>query len=324
MTQLTAISLFSGGVGGLDIAAHYAGFDILAQVEIDEFNRRLLRRHYPNTVQFADVRDVGRHNLPTVDVIFGGFPCQPHSHAGDRKGADDSRNLWPEFARIIRELRPRCVLLENVPGILSATRLVDGTTRPAYAFTVIADLQQMGYVGRAGVVSASDAGAAHKRERWFCVAYASSQRHNQPAAAEDVYDNSERHTAPHQQQRAAEPSQVVAGGKDVGYANGAGCQECNPTAVTAGTPQRAGDVDTHGVYGQPEPGLGRSANGIPPWLVSAPIVARPGEIQHKWEAPRTVTESPVDRAKRLQSLGNGVVPQVAYPIFCEIAKVLSR
>ena len=295
MTQLTAISLFSGGVGGLDIAAHYAGFDILAQVEIDEFNRRLLRRHYPNTVQFADVRDVGRHNLPTVDVIFGGFPCQPHSHAGDRKGADDSRNLWPEFARIIRELRPRCVLLENVPGIRNATRLVDGTSRPAYAFTVIGDLQQMGYVGRAGVISASDAGLSHKRERWFCVAYASSQRHNQPAAAEDVCDNSGRHTAPHQQQRAAKPSQVVAGGNDVR------------------TKQRLS-----------EPGLGRSTDGIPTWMVSAPPVARPGQSQYEWEAPRTVTESPVDRAKRLQSLGNGVVPQVAYPIFCEIAKVLSR
>ena len=374
--RLTAISLFSGGIGGLDIAAKYAGFDILVQVEIDEFNRRLLRRHHPNTAQFADIRDVGKHNLPTVDLIFGGFPCQPHSLAGSRKGETDSRNLWPEFARIICELRPRVVLLENVPGILHPARLDDGTTRPAYALTVIRDLQQMGYVGRAGTISASEAGAPHKRERWFCVAYANSGRHNQSPAINDSGNDQKRDISPRRSGRRTEFYAPVSSREDVAYAGSKrdirrrqrkgcgkspkGCKatkrtqhpikaerycevvdNANGIGVTRRRkPSRPCERSTHKSkghgnttahasrqswrQGRIERGLDRFTHGTPGWLLEPRWPARPGENQYEFEPPRTAQEKQKNRAARLRALGNGVVPQVAYPIMQEIYRRLTE
>jgi len=312
--RLTAISLFSGGIGGLDIAAEAAGFDVLVQVEIDEFNRRLLRQHHPNAIQFADVRDVGRHNLPTVDLIFGGFPCQPHSVSGSRKGVDDSRNLWPELARIIGELRPRVVLLENVPGILSATRLDNGETRPAYALTVINDLREMGYVGRAGTLSASAAGAPHKRERWFCVAYADGGRYNQPPAIEDSGDDPKRHLPPRRSGRRTKFHAPVAGRHDVDNPSSAGCKKRHTSALSGGAGYAARRHHQGVRNGAAQCGLGRYAHGSPGWLLKPRWPARPGEAQYSYEPPRTTQEKQAHRAARLRALGNGVVTQVAYPI----------
>lgn len=167
--EYTVGSLFSG-IGGLDLAAVAAGFDVRFQVEIDEFCQRILEKHattyWPNAKRFKNVFDVGAHNLESVDVLFGGFPCQDVSVAGKRAGIKEGTRsgLWLEFRRIISELRPAVVLLENVPGILTR----DGNL-------VIADLAALGYVGQWGIISASDAGAPHQRERWFCVAYASQR-----------------------------------------------------------------------------------------------------------------------------------------------------
>lgn len=172
---MKAVSLFSG-IGMFDLGVSLAGFDIIAQVEIDEFCRRVLKRHaqeyWPNATQFVDVREFGRGSIDgQVDLIYGGFPCQPHSFAGSRKGAGDNRNLWPEFRRIIGEIRPRAVMLENVTGITQAYT-VAGELRPAYALTIVNDLAALGYDARWGIISAADAGAPHQRDRWWCVAYA--------------------------------------------------------------------------------------------------------------------------------------------------------
>jgi len=361
MKRFIAISLFSGGIGGLDIAAEAAGFDVLVQVEIDEFNRQLLRQHHPNAIQFPDVRHVGRHNLPTVDLIFGGFPCQPHSLAGSRKGEDDSRNFWPELARIIGELRPRVVLLENVPGILSATRLDNGEIRAAYALTVIKDLQQMGYVGRAGTLSAAEAGAPHKRERWFCVAYADGGRYNQPPAIEDSGDDPKRHLPPRRSKRSSEFHAPVAGlqdvvnpnggssirrrkssrpcdrpvlkgeghgnaaahtGNDMGNTHRAGCKKRHTSALSGGAGYAARRHHQGGRNGAAQCGLGRYAHGSPGWLLKPRWPGSPGESQHRYEPPRTTQEKQAHRAARLRALGNGVVPQVAYPIFEAIYEAL--
>jgi DNA (cytosine-5)-methyltransferase 1 len=168
----TCGSLFTG-IGGIDLAFASAGCDILFQVEIDAYCTKVLEKHHdrywPHATRFTDVREVGGHNLPRVDILFGGFPCQDISVAGKGMGIQEGTRsgLWFEFARIIGELRPRVVLLENVANILTR----DGTI-------VIANLAQMGYVGHWGIVSAADAGAPHQRERWFCVAYRTGdQRH---------------------------------------------------------------------------------------------------------------------------------------------------
>ncbi len=157
-------SLFAG-IGGLDLGLERAGMTCAWQVEIDDYCQRVLAKHWPDVERFTDVREVGTHNLETVDLIAGGFPCQPHSVAGKRKGAEDDRNLWPEFIRIIRETKPRYVIAENVPGIIST-----------YIDTVLSDLENEGYTTRTFNLPAVAFDALHRRERIFIVAHSTRGR----------------------------------------------------------------------------------------------------------------------------------------------------
>ena len=166
MNNPTVGSLFSG-IGGIDLAFERAGFQIAFQVENNTFCQRVLAKHWPDVKRFEDVRNVGKHNLPAADVLVGGFPCQDISNAGRRAGiTEGSRSgLWFEFARIISELRPRYVFLENVAAITSKGGSI-----------VLGQLADMGYDAEWAVVSAADVGAPHLRKRWFCVANADGEQ----------------------------------------------------------------------------------------------------------------------------------------------------
>ena len=168
--QLTVGSLFSG-IGGLDLGLERAGMVVKWQVEIDPYCRKVLAKHWPDVECYEDVREVGAHNLEPVDLICGGFPCQPVSCAGQRKGTDDERWLWPEFYRLIRELKPRWVLGENVPGLLSidAGRVFG---------SILRDLAASGYDAEWDCIPASAVGAPHRRDRVFVVANAQMQPGN--------------------------------------------------------------------------------------------------------------------------------------------------
>ena len=157
-------SLFAG-IGGLDLGLERAGMECAWQVEIDDYCTRVLAKHWPDVPKYGDVRDVGEHNLEPVDLIAGGFPCQPHSVAGKRRGAEDDRNLWPEFIRIIEELEPRLVLAENVPGIVTT-----------YLDKVLSDLEGAGYTCATLNLPACAFDAPHKRARIFIVAYATGRK----------------------------------------------------------------------------------------------------------------------------------------------------
>lgn len=155
--QLTFGSLFSG-IGGIDLGFERAGMRCAWQCEFDPYCRRVLSKHWPDVECYPDVRALAYP--PAVDVLVGGFPCQPFSLAGKRKAQDDPRHLWPEFARLVGELRPRYVVGENVRGLTS--KGLD---------LVLADLAGLGYDAEWQVVSASAVGAPHLRERVFIVAY---------------------------------------------------------------------------------------------------------------------------------------------------------
>lgn len=162
---MTHASLFSG-FGGFDLTAEWVGWTNLFNCEIDPFCRRLLAYHFPHAKQYADVRTTdfsvwrGR-----VDVLTGGFPCQPFSAAGKRKGTADSRHLWPEMLRAIREIRPRWVVGENVLGI------VDWSAGMVFE-QVLADLETEGYEVEAYVLPACGVGAPHRRYRVWFVSHA--------------------------------------------------------------------------------------------------------------------------------------------------------
>jgi len=165
---LTFGSLFSG-VGGFDLGFERSGMECRWQVEIDPFCQQVLEKHWPDVRRYGDVRECGGNNLEPVDVIAGGFPCQPHSVAGRRRGESDERDLWGEFARIIGELKPRWIVGENVLGILSSNN-------GRFFGRVLRDLAQSGYDATWRVLTARAFGAPHLRERVYIVANCDGKR----------------------------------------------------------------------------------------------------------------------------------------------------
>lgn len=169
MPELTHLSLFSG-IGGLDLAAEWAGFRTVGQCEFADFPTKVLEKHWPDVPRWRDVRDVTKLSVDRkcgeeITVISGGFPCQPHSIAGKRLASGDERDLWGEFARVICEIKPRWVVAENVPGLLSSEH-------GRFFGRVLRDLAGMGYDASWGVLSAFQAGAPHLRKRVCVVAHA--------------------------------------------------------------------------------------------------------------------------------------------------------
>jgi DNA (cytosine-5)-methyltransferase 1 len=156
---MRAISLFSG-VGGMDLGFERAGIETVLQVEINEFCRQVLAKHWPDVRRIKDVRAVTGADVQGADVVHGGFPCQPVSLAGKRLAQADERWLWPEFERVVRMARPRYVVVENVPGLLTAGM-----------GDVLAGLSSLGFDAEWSLVSACSVGAPHPRQRLFIVAY---------------------------------------------------------------------------------------------------------------------------------------------------------
>lgn len=162
---LTHVSLFSG-IGGIDLAAERAGFTSVLQVEKDDFCRQVLEKHWPDVTRIDDVRDVSADTLRNIGLVTptlvsGGFPCQPFSSAGLKRGKTDDRFLWPEMLRIVSDVRPTWVIGENVAGFINME--LD---------TAIADLEREGYTARAFVLPACGVDAPHQRFRCFIVAHA--------------------------------------------------------------------------------------------------------------------------------------------------------
>ena len=160
-------SLFSG-IGGLDVGLERAGMRCAWQVEIDDYAIHILTKHWPNVARFRDVRTVGAVMLSPVDVVCGGFPCQDISISNTRnpQGIAGARSgLWAEFFRLICQLRPRYVVVENVPALLGR-----GMGR------VLGDLAAIGYDAEWQLLRASDFGAPHQRKRLFIIAYPHQER----------------------------------------------------------------------------------------------------------------------------------------------------
>ena len=166
---MTHGSLFSG-IGGFDLAAEWMGWENVFHCEWNAFGKKVLNYYWPNAISYDDITktDFTIHR-GTIDVLSGGFPCQPYSLAGKRKGKDDDRHLWPEMLRAIREIAPPFVVGENVYGLVN--------WNGGMVFNEVqADLENEGYEVTAVILPACGQNAPHRRERIWFVAYNSNAR----------------------------------------------------------------------------------------------------------------------------------------------------
>jgi len=326
--MLTIGSLFSG-IGGLELGLEAAGLGpVLWQVESDPFCRAVLARHWPHTTQHDDVRTAGAANLVPVDLICGGFPCQGLSVAGKKLGLDDPRSgLWREFARIVGELSPRFVVVENVARLASSG--LD---------TVAGDLERSGYAVWGRIVAARDVGAPHRRERLFLVAHARDNGRQGRAAVDRAHGDVDQqpghdaarcsgrdrgavaHTLRARWRESARPRCGEAGrtiasirGVPVADADGdrvrniAERRQPHPTERSHGEPLHDGAPSGRAA----QPCVGGSSHGLSRRVeLPSRWPAGRGERQHTWETPRA-RDGVEYRRQRLRALGNAVVPQVA-------------
>lgn len=160
---MNVLSVFAG-IGGLDLGLQRAGMTVVGQVEIDPFCQQVLAQHWPEVPRHDDIRTTiewwRSERRPRIDLVCGGFPCQPVSNAGRKQAQADARWLWPEMAAVVAAIRPAWVLWENVPGL--RTRGLD---------LVHADLVRLGYRHRVGWATACAMGAPHPRRRLFGISH---------------------------------------------------------------------------------------------------------------------------------------------------------
>jgi DNA (cytosine-5)-methyltransferase 1 len=279
---LTVGSLFSG-IGGIDLGLERVGMTVKWQSEIEPYSCRVLEKHWPDVPNLGNIREINWEEVERVDVIAGGYPCQPFSNAGKRGGSDDPRHLWPEMLRAISVLRPRVAFLENVRGHYSL-----GFDR------VLGDLADIGYDCECDSVSAQSVGAPHRRERLICLAYTDDSR---SGASRTDFDK--------------DGSQDVAGWSDQSQSELGRFSHkvANPDIKFVG---QHGSSDDVGCFNRIWRNNSRrqETNDIGQWWATEPDVGR-------------VAYGIPARVDRLKGLGNAVVPQVAEVVGRVIVEMLT-
>jgi DNA (cytosine-5)-methyltransferase 1 len=333
------IDLFSG-IGGFSLAARWTGqIETVAFVEIDPFCQKVLKKHWPTVPIISDIREVTGERIrgivtdttqellngtggtgpgwraePTdchIDILTGGFPCQPFSCAGKRKGTADNRFLWPEMLRVIREVRPRWVIGENVSGLIS----IDN----GMVFEdCCASLEDEGYAVQPFVIPACAVNAPHRRDRIWIVAHNSQlSGYGEHRTSQTVEDSDRTHNGLSQQTDSHAPD-TECGEQLPGYENGSILREGGTREVNSGDIVDAPDTDLPRSQGRDEHGerTGERAT----WQ------GHTEQWAEDWYtvALRTCVRNLDDglpgrmvgrhRVNKLKALGNAIVPQVAYEI----------
>lgn len=316
------LSLFSG-IGGLDLAAEMAGFKTVGQCEWADYPTKVLEKHWPDVPRWRDIRTLTGENfyertgLKTVDVISGGFPCQPFSVAGKRRGKEDDRYLWPEMLRVIQELRPSWVIGENVAGLVNLA--LD---------QVLSDLEGIGYACQALIIPACAVDAAHRRDRCAIVAYSTGQRRRE--TGRNISGQEERASCGctvagsniwsmrYDGENKRETNRKINTPFDAGLSCGKVDSNADCVGLEKQRIQRLQEEPrmsvTNNCRRTAKSGLGGVVDGVPAWMdrywVEEPDIPR-------------VTTVKKNRADRLKCLGNAVYWRQFYPIFQGIMEVMN-
>lgn len=280
------LDLFSG-IGGFAYAAqqvwdkahHIVGFS-----EVDKYCVRLLQKHWPHAAQLGDIRNIKGENIGSVDLITGGFPCQPYSHAGKRKGKEDDRHLWPEMYRVIQETRPTWVIGENVAGFVNME--LD---------QCIVDLESAGYEVEPLIIPAVAVDAPHRRDRVWIVAYTDVTRQRWKTWKNEIEKDAVRYTLSGRRSRKSrggareefKDRYLQLEERYVSYSDSANIKK---QRVTSSKEARFAAIGCDSRW-EPEPSVGRVAYGIP------------------------------YRVDRLRGLGNAIVSKVAMTIMRAIRNI---
>lgn len=277
MPKLKVLDLFSG-IGGFSLGLERTGgFETVAFCEIEEFPRKVLAKHWPDVPCYEDVRKLKGSDVGAVDVICGGYPCQPFSTAGKRRGKEDDRHLWPEFSRLVAELRPSWVIGENVAGHVSMG-LDD----------VLSDLEGQGYACRSFIIPACALDAPHRRDRVWTIANSNNVLHAGELDAGADFEASRRGESADQQE-----------GKTL-YGERVWVEPCAGSKVTANSSSQRQQRQRKLKKSKRSEAIGyRKAN------QSFPTVGRPTE-----PPVCGASDGVPSRVDRLKALGNAVVPQI--------------
>ena len=309
------LDLFSG-IGGFALAARWTGWNTIALSEIEPYACKTLAKNFPGIPNLGDIRAV--RGIP-CDLITGGFPCQPYSLAGKRRGASDDRALWPEMLRVIDESKPRWVLGENVPGIISLE--LD---------RVLSDLESLGYSAWPVVLPACACDAVHRRDRVWIVAH-STRRLNERSGAQpnqrtipgsDGKENGSMADASQRQDLGRNGGGVdsAPGRREslnaAAHARGEDVADADRLNRRARTGRQDGAQTRHDSQALPDDGCGcgeGSRRGVCGTTQPARWLAEPDVGRVANGIPR--------RMDRLRGLGNAIVPQVAAALMCKMARM---
>ncbi len=324
--MLKHLDLFSG-IGGFSLGLESAGLvETVAFCDFDKYCQQVLNKNFPGVPVYGDVKELNYEKLKAdgidqVDIITGGYPCQPFSVAGRKKGEQDPRHVWPEMFRLIKELRPTWVIGENVGGHIKLG--LD---------SVLENLESEGYSARTFSISASSIGANHKRERVWIVAHSNEMqrqflRGQKSEQRQETFEGaSERSGTPISMANSerlgrtegtekSEELEREESSNQLDYC-GQGCTKCQSCQTMANSEGSEGNVnDSNGGNGKaPQEelfGEHGSASGVSAWWSVEPSVGR-------------VAHGVPDRVDRLKCLGNSVVPQIPYVIGLSLKKIIEN
>ena len=307
----THLDLFSG-IGGFALAAEWAGFRTIGFCDIDRYCRKVLAKNFLADTEHAGLERCWQHEKPNgreadatsprcqiwpdifdldgrqfagVDLITGGFPCQPFSVAGKRGGAADDRAIWPQMFRIISEARPAWVLGENVPGII-----------PMELDNVLSDLEGIGYATRSFVIPACAVDARHRRDRLWVIGGNISNRTVEGLEGHRIAGNAGRTSEKGQHARETDCGNFIT------------ADAILPERSNDAGNELRGEKHAFTCIGGGDNGRTRPESGFCEWLPEPDV----GRVAHGIPS----------RVDRLKGLGNAIVPQVAYEILREIRKLL--